>query len=68
MLQTEAAMPTIYISDRGDDKNDGLSLKTPIYSLKQAQAGRQERLQPALRPARQGNAKNRTSLLVASIR
>jgi hypothetical protein len=30
-------MPTIYISDRGDDKNDGLSLKTPIYSLKQAQ-------------------------------
>jgi hypothetical protein len=30
-------MPTIYISDSGDDKNDGLSLKTPIYSLKQAQ-------------------------------
>ena len=29
-------MPTIYISDSGDDKNDGLSLKTPIYSLKQA--------------------------------
>ena len=26
-------MPTIYISDRGDDKNDGLSLKTPVYSL-----------------------------------
>ena len=36
-FQTEAAMPTIYISDSGDDKNDGLSLKTPIYSLKQAQ-------------------------------
>jgi hypothetical protein len=30
-------MPTIYISDSGDDKNDGLSLKTAIYSLKQAQ-------------------------------
>ena len=30
-------MPTIYISNSGDDKNDGLSLKTPIYSLKQAQ-------------------------------
>ena len=29
-------MPTIYISDRGDDKNDGLSLQTPIYSLKRA--------------------------------
>jgi hypothetical protein len=29
-------MPTIYISDKGDDKNDGLSLQTPIYSLKQA--------------------------------
>jgi hypothetical protein len=24
-------------SDSGDDKNDGLSLKTPIYSLKQAE-------------------------------
>ena len=36
-LQTEAVMPTIYISDRGDDKNDGLSLKTPVYSFKQAQ-------------------------------
>jgi hypothetical protein len=30
-------MPTIYISDRGDDKNDGLSLQTPVYSLKRAQ-------------------------------
>jgi hypothetical protein len=30
-------MPTIYISDSGDDKNDGLSLTTPIYSLKQAE-------------------------------
>jgi hypothetical protein len=29
-------MPTIYISDRGDDKNDGLSLQIPIYSLKRA--------------------------------
>jgi hypothetical protein len=29
--------PRSYISDRGDDKNDGLSVKTPIYSLKQAQ-------------------------------
>ena len=29
-------MPTIYISDNGDDKNDGLSLKTAIYSLKRA--------------------------------
>ena len=36
-FQTEAAMPTIYISDSGHDKNDGLSLKTPVYSLKQAQ-------------------------------
>ena len=27
-------MSTIYISDSGDDKNDGLSLKTAIYSLK----------------------------------
>ena len=24
-------MPTIYISDSGDDKNDGLSLQTAIY-------------------------------------
>jgi hypothetical protein len=29
-------MPTIYISDRGDDKNDGLSLQTAIYSLARA--------------------------------
>jgi hypothetical protein len=29
-------MPTIYISDRGDDKNDGLSLQNPIYSLERA--------------------------------
>ena len=29
-------MPTIYISDSGDDKNDGLSLKTAIYSFKRA--------------------------------
>lgn len=30
-------MPTIYISDSGDDENDGLSLMTAIYSLKRAQ-------------------------------
>ena len=29
-------MPTIYISDSGDDKNDGLSPQTAIYSLKRA--------------------------------
>ena len=29
-------MRTIYISDSGHDKNDGLSLKTAIYSLKRA--------------------------------
>ena len=47
-------MPTIYISDSGDDKNDGLSLKTPIYSLKQAKKlqGRQKRSQLALRASR----------------
>src|SRR6476620_4353816 len=27
-------MTTIYISDSGDDKNDGRSLQTAIYSLK----------------------------------
>ena len=31
-----ALQSTIYISDSGDDKNDGLSLKTAIYSLKRA--------------------------------
>jgi hypothetical protein len=38
-------MPTIYVSDSGDDKNDGLSSQTPIYSLKQAnkiQGGRND--------------------------
>ena len=30
-------MPTIYISDSGDDKNDGLSLRTAIYSLERAE-------------------------------
>ena len=30
-------MRTIYIADSGNDKNDGLSLKTAIYSLKQAE-------------------------------
>jgi hypothetical protein len=34
--QPELPMPTIYISDRGDDKNDGLSLQTAVYSLKRA--------------------------------
>ena len=29
-------MPTIYISDSGDDKNDGLSPQTAVYSLKRA--------------------------------
>ena len=29
-------MPTIYISDSGNDKNNGLSLQTAIYSLKRA--------------------------------
>ena len=29
-------MTTIYISDSGDDKNDGLSLQTATYSLKRA--------------------------------
>ena len=33
---TDASMTTIYISDSGDDKNDGLSLQTAIYSLKRA--------------------------------
>lgn len=38
-------MPTIYISDSGDDKNDGLSLQTAIYSLERAkklQGGRND--------------------------
>jgi hypothetical protein len=35
-FQRDEPMPTIYISDSGNDKNDGLSLKTAIYSLKQA--------------------------------
>ena len=38
-------MPTIYISDSGDDKNDGLSLQTAVYSLKRAkelEAGRSD--------------------------
>ena len=26
-------MPTIYISDRGDDKNDGLSLPIRLYFI-----------------------------------
>jgi hypothetical protein len=38
-------MPTIYISDSDDDKNDGLSPQIPIYSLKRAkqlQGGRND--------------------------
>ena len=38
-------MPTIYVSDRGDDRNDGLSLQTAIYSLERAkklQGGRND--------------------------
>ena len=35
--QSEWPMPTIYISDSGDDKNDGLSLQTAIYSLERAE-------------------------------
>jgi len=34
LKHSEWHMPTIYISDSGDDKNDGLSLQTAIYSLK----------------------------------
>jgi len=30
-------MPTIYISDSGDEKNDRLSPQTAIYSLKRGQ-------------------------------
>jgi len=29
-------MPTIYISDKGNDENDGLSPQTAVYSLKRA--------------------------------
>jgi hypothetical protein len=32
----ELPMLTIYISDSGDDKNDGLSPQTAIFSLKRA--------------------------------
>jgi hypothetical protein len=27
---------TVYISDDGDDANDGFTLRTPVYSWKQA--------------------------------
>ena len=37
--QREDAMQQVYVSDKGDDKNDGLSLEAPIKSLK-----------PSLRP------------------
>jgi hypothetical protein len=30
-------MPTIYISDSGNDNNDGLSLLTAIYALERAE-------------------------------
>jgi hypothetical protein len=36
MTRGSLPMPTIYISDRGDDKNDGLSLERPVYSLGRA--------------------------------
>jgi hypothetical protein len=42
---SEWPMPTIYISDSGDDKNDGMSLQTAVYSLRRAkklQGGRND--------------------------
>jgi hypothetical protein len=36
IIKSERAMPTIYISDSGDDRNDGLSPQTAISSLKRA--------------------------------
>ena len=46
-------MPTIYISDSGDDKNDGLSLRTAIYSLERAEklGGGMNDCSPASSPA-----------------
>ena len=32
--QTQDAMQQVYVSDKGDDKNDGHSLEAPIKSLK----------------------------------
>jgi len=32
--QRQDAMQPVYVSDKGDDKNDGLSLEGPIKSLK----------------------------------
>ena len=32
--QRQDAMEQVYVSDKGDDKNDGLSLEAPIKSLK----------------------------------
>jgi hypothetical protein len=32
----EESMPTIYISDKGNDENDGLSPQSAVYSLKRA--------------------------------
>jgi hypothetical protein len=31
--QRQDAMQQVYVSDKGDDKNDGLSLEAPIKSL-----------------------------------
>ena len=31
--QRQDAMEQVYVSDKGDDKNDGLSLEAPIKSL-----------------------------------
>ena len=32
--QRQDVMQRVYVSDKGDDKNDGLSLEAPIKSLK----------------------------------
>ena len=32
--QRQDAVQQVYVSDKGDDKNDGLSLEAPIKSLK----------------------------------
>jgi hypothetical protein len=34
--RTEEQMPTIYVSDKGNDENDGLSPQAAVYSLKRA--------------------------------
>jgi hypothetical protein len=50
-------MPTIYISDSGDDKNDGLSLRTAIYSLERGLKNREVAV-TALRPKLEAAAKS----------